>query len=72
MLKNSVSEIRIYNTNAKMDVLVKEQSGARKRKKIVEILFEDESKKRYLISPEIVEDKKTCPRFFDANNSKKV
>ncbi len=55
-----------------MDVQIKEQSGSRKRKKIVEILFEDESKKRYLISPEIVEDKKTCPRFFEANNSKKV
>ena len=56
----------------KMDVQVEEQPASKKRKKVVEISFENESKKRFLISSEKVEEKKTCRRHFETNNSKKV
>jgi hypothetical protein len=56
-----------------MNVQVEEQPWSKKRKKIVEISFEDESIKRYLISPTKIEEKnKICRRQFETKETKKV
>ena len=69
---SKVNNVNVIKVSKMMDVQVKEQPGSKKRKKVVQISFENESKKLFLISSEKVEERKACRRHFENKDSKKV